>query len=142
MGGDLDQEISSPEIQNAPESPGHQSSQDEDKVPGKDMNSGVNNGGGQAACAVSPFLHEVTLQKSAPEDFLSRAGDEEEKEKDRNPAGPRPQRINSPHLGFRASKKVRGQSVSEVENQIKDRSRKKTQEERGEMEGDLRFLPE
>jgi hypothetical protein len=73
------------------------------------------------------------LQKSAPEDLLSRAGDEEEKEKDGNPAGPRPQRINSPHLGFSSSEDVGGQSVSEVENQIEDYCRKKTQEKRGEM---------
>jgi hypothetical protein len=79
MRGDLDDQVSFPEIQKPPKSTGHQSSQDEYEIPRKDMNSSINGSRDEIPGEGSPSFHEAILQKTAPEDFLSRAGDEEEK---------------------------------------------------------------
>ncbi len=106
------------------------------------MNSRIKGGGDQIPGKLSPSCHETILQKPAPEDFLSRSGNEEQKEEDESLIRPHSQRINPPYLGVRPGKNMGCKVVAQKKNEIKEGCRKKSEQERAEMEGYFWSLPE
>jgi hypothetical protein len=93
----------------------------------------IEGGGHQKPREVSPSFHETILEKPAPEDFLSRAGDEEQKQKDENLIRSRSQRINPSYLGFYSRKNGGSEFVSDEKNEIKDCGRKKPEKDGAEL---------
>ena len=142
MRGDLDQQISFPEIEKTPKGAGHQGSQDEQKIPGEDMNSRINSGGDQIPGNISPPCHETFLQKPSPEDLLPRSGNEEEKQKDKDLIGPHTQGINPSDLGFRTGQKMRSKFISQKKDKVEKGCREKPDHEGAEMERNFWPLPE
>jgi hypothetical protein len=138
----LNQQVFFPKIKKAPKGAGHKSSQDEDKVPRKDVDSCVEGSRQEITRYVSPSFHQTILEKSTPEDFLSRTGDEEQKQKDQDPICPHSQRINRSHLGFSPRKNVRGNFVPKEKNKVEDGGRQKPEEEGAESKRYFWPLPE
>jgi hypothetical protein len=100
------------------------------------MDSSIEGGGHQEPREVSPSFHETVLEKPTPEDFLSRTGDEEQKQKDKNLISPRSQRINPSYLGFCSRKNSGSKFVPEEKNEVKEHCRKKPEKEGAELKGD------
>jgi hypothetical protein len=138
----LDQQVFLPKIQKPPKSAGHYGSQDEHQITGKNMDSSIEGSGHQISRENSPSFHQTILEKPSPEDFLSRAGDEEQKQKDENLIRPRSQRINSSYLGFYSWKNIGSKFVSDEKNGVKDHCRKEPEKEGAELKRDLWPLPQ
>jgi hypothetical protein len=83
----------------------------------------------------------MMLEKPTPKDFLSRAGDKEQKQKDENLICSRPQRINPSYLGFHSWKNIGSQFVPEEKNKVEDGGRKKPENEGGQVKGYVWPLP-
>ena len=99
------------------------------------MDSCVESSGHQSSSDVPPSLHQTILEKSAPENLLSRTRDEEQKQKDKNPIGTRSQRINPSDLGFCPGKDGRGNFVSQEKDEVKDECRQESPSEGAEVKG-------